>query len=223
MCQCMHTRTPMQSAFADFVATRGSRQALANVRALLDRPAGPCLVFLCGPPGVGKSHLLRAARLQHGASGRDAAVPDLVREVLGDARSRYDERLSTIDDLRVLAGMPRTQLEVGRHLADRIRAGVRVVAAAGVAPTALPQLTAQLRRSDGAVFATLTPPSVREMTTILRIEASRVGVRLDAANRPQDGGPLPWRRPGGAGRGGQAPTHPVAGGHAPAAEGDRRR
>jgi chromosomal replication initiation ATPase DnaA len=171
----------MQSAFADFVATRGSRQALANVRALLDRPAGPCLVFLCGPPGVGKSHLLRAARLQHGASGRDAAVPDLVREVLGDARSRYDERLSTVDDLHVLAGMPRTQLELGRHLADRIRAGVRVVAAAGVAPTELPQLTAQLRRIDGAVFATLKPPSVREMTTILRIEASRVGVRLDAA------------------------------------------
>src|SRR5436190_5142436 len=127
----MHRRTPMQSSFADFVPTRGSRLALASVRALVDRGAGGRLVLLHGPPGVGKSHLLRAARLQHGETSRDLAVADLIREVLTDGSVRTDERLLTVDDLHVLAGMPRSQLELGRRLEERVRAGVRVLAAAG--------------------------------------------------------------------------------------------
>jgi chromosomal replication initiation ATPase DnaA len=49
----------MQSSFADFVPTLGSRQAIASVRALVDRSRGRRLVLLYGPTGIGKSHLAR--------------------------------------------------------------------------------------------------------------------------------------------------------------------
>lgn len=170
----------MQSPFADFVVTRGSQRTLAGVRALLDRKVGPRLMLLYGPPGVGKSHLLRAARLECGESCRNVTVSDLVREVITGGRGHPEERLLTVDDLHVLAGMPRTQIELGRYLEKRCRASVRVLAAAGASLTELPQLTERLLRIEGTVLVEMRPPTPREMAEILLFEASRAGVRVDA-------------------------------------------
>jgi chromosomal replication initiation ATPase DnaA len=167
----------MQSPFADFVPTGGSRRALAAVRALLEDD-GPRLVLLHGPTGVGKSHLLRIAGLQAGERSRGTIAADFIRELLDGRSVRADEHLLTVDDLHVLAGMPASQLEVARGLEARARSGLRVLAAAGAGPD-LPELAGQLRRFDAAELVAVTPPTAREMAQILLFHATRAGLELD--------------------------------------------
>jgi chromosomal replication initiation ATPase DnaA len=165
----------MQPTLETFVPTRGSRRALAAVRALLRERAG--VVLLHGPAGVGKTHLLRAAGLASGTTCR--AVAEIVDVIVGRAQGRFGSGLLIVDDLHVLAELPMSQREVARQLVERARAGHGVLAAAGDLAE-LPELVGALRRVEGARLVPVRAPETREMTRLLLLMARRSGVRLPA-------------------------------------------
>ena len=170
----------MQPTLADFVVTEGSRGALALVRALIQsRSSGPRLVLLHGPTGVGKTHLLRAAAHLSGPNSRAATVADTVGEILQRA-SPAESDLLTIDDLQTVARMPVTQREIGRYLEERVHAGTRVLAAAGVPPIELGELMNRLCRIESARIVAIRPPDTDEMALLANVLASRCGIGLEA-------------------------------------------
>lgn len=82
-----------------------------------------------------------------------------------------------VDDLQVLAGRERTQLEVARLLRGAVEAGSRVVGAAGGPLSALEPLLNELRRTPGFALAHLSPPTARDIRRILAGRLDRAGAR----------------------------------------------
>lgn len=92
--------------FEDFVAG-SNEQALAAVRALLDEPGGS--LFLSGPDGTGKSHLLNALCHAAGEDGLAAfyiALNRLPEEAAASLEGLQVLDLVCVDDLDSVAGNP---------------------------------------------------------------------------------------------------------------------
>ena len=69
-----------------FTPTTASAQALRLANALADSPS-PRLLLLCGPPGVGKSALLRATVLRFRKRRPAAAIPTWRHRITGPLRT----------------------------------------------------------------------------------------------------------------------------------------
>jgi len=92
--------------FEDFVAGP-NEQALAAVRALLDEPGGS--LFLSGPDGTGKSHLLNAlchAAREDGLAAFYIALNRLPEEAAASLEGLQVLDLVCVDDLDSVAGNP---------------------------------------------------------------------------------------------------------------------
>jgi chromosomal replication initiator protein len=177
--------------FDDYVATRHSTRALQLATALaLDRPEAPRLLMLFGPPGVGKTHLLRS--ITHLARARTSSILQtdgdrLVRDLVvapsrddpaGLLRKYADARLVAVDDLHVLAGKPVTQTEVARLLKKVVDGGARVVGAAGCRPGEIPAFAAGLERLRDIRLIEMGRPSSDDMRLILAALGRTAGLRL---------------------------------------------
>jgi chromosomal replication initiator protein len=181
--------------FDEFVPTRGSADALAAARGLVSESASALrLVLLFGPPGVGKSHLVRAvvdrfAQRRPGGSIVSTSARELLEEVTAALRAErlHDIHgrlgcagLVAVDDLQVLRDVPRTQKEIGLLLKAAVRAGARVVAAAGCPLAHLTPVLDEVLPLRGAHAIEIGPPAEREMCRVLRKVATRRGLTVDA-------------------------------------------
>ena len=176
--------------FDDYVPTRQSTQALELATSLaLERPEAPRLLLLFGPPGVGKTHLLRS--ITHLANTRTSSilqtdggrlVQELLDAVRGDPavfRLKYaTAQLLAVDDLHVLAGKPVTQREVARLLLGTVDGGARVVCAASCRPAEIPEFIAGLERSPDARLVVMGRPDHDDMRHILGAMGRTAGLRL---------------------------------------------
>lgn len=147
--------------------------AVAALAALADalaagRPVAP--VFLWGPPGCGKSHLLAAVAARALAAGVDVArLPD-------EATSAETAALLCIDDAHALD--PAAQQQVFRVLAGTVGRSVSWVAAGDRPPVDLPlRDDLRSRLGWGPVFA-IQPLSEADALAALQAEAVRHGWRL---------------------------------------------
>jgi chromosomal replication initiator protein len=137
--------------------------------------------LLCGPAGVGKTHLLRAIQ-QHVASdsrrGRTVhfTADEVVEQLLAAARTResglpsigWDSAdLIILDDLHTLAGRQMTQKEVARLVGLALVAGSRVVCAIGAPVARLGPFLAALRKTPGSALAILGRAGDGELRRIL--------------------------------------------------------
>jgi len=182
--------------FDSFVVGGSNAEAYAAARTLADGARTP--LFLHGPSGVGKTHLLHA--LFHSLAARGAAPACLpaarVMEALLQAyRHGSPERFwrdlrafdaLLLDDAHSLTGRPETQERLVEGLLGWVGDG-RVLVLTSDRPTDMPELLARLRsRAAHGVAARIDPPEPALRLAILERMARARGVGLDLglAERP---------------------------------------
>ena len=173
-------RWPAHQCFQRFEA--GANAAtLALVEALAER-RGDATLFLAGPSGSGRTHLLVAACAAAGARGDRAQYLDLARQGGAAIRSFHGSDLLALDNLGAIAGDGEAEHALF-DLHNRARAdGARLLAAADAPPArlgiGLPDL---LSRLSAFTQAALQPLDEARRRAVLRSEAERRGIGLDDA------------------------------------------
>ena len=179
-------------SFEQFTPTKSTRQPLTLARAMAaGHAAAPRVLFLHGPAGVGKTHVLQATlrqALRERPSVRLArsAGLEVVEGLVEAFKQGHDvashlrwegAELIALDDLHVLARMPMMQRELARLLQEAVEAGSRVICAAGGPRSDLRVFLAALRRLPGFSLATLQGATDHDLRRILARIACREGVR----------------------------------------------
>lgn len=165
-------------------ATFGNYVAGVNSEAahfLRRRDGGARNVYLWGPPGTGKTHLLQAACHEVGQAGATAYVPLACPDDLTPAFLEGLERLELVcvDDVQAIAGAAEWEAALF-HLFNRMReAGARLVVAGDAPPGGvglqLPDLVTRL--GWGLVFQ-LRPLSDDRKGEALQLRAAARGLEL---------------------------------------------
>lgn len=175
-------RYPPDQRFATFVGA--PEGALAQLQALAGGDGGDWL-FVSGPPGTGKSHLLIAACARAQDAGRRPAYLALSQAVgrLGDALQALEGMdLVALDGLEAIAGRREDEVALFDFHNRARAAGTAVVYAGGARPDALglvlPDLRSRLGQCAGIVLSALDDPGRRE---VLRQRAQRRGLAVDEA------------------------------------------
>lgn len=142
-------------------------------------------LYLAGPAGSGKTHLLLAACAQARASGGDASYLPLaaIAGRLGDALAgQARAALLCLDGLEAIAGRAEDEMALFHfHNAARV-AGTRLLYAASAMPTALPLRLPDLRsRLEQCTRVALEPLDEEGRREVLRQRAARRGLELDEA------------------------------------------
>jgi chromosomal replication initiator protein len=180
--------------FEQFVIGGGNRFAHAAALAVAEMPAqayNP--LFLHGPPGLGKSHLLHAignfvSRYGAGLRVRYASLEQFttafVEAVRGDRMSAFKHSyrqvdVVLIDDVQFLASKERTREEFFHTFNALIDAGRQLVMTCDRCPEDLAELESRLiERFRSGLVVELEPPSVEVRRAILEKRARLDGVRV---------------------------------------------
>lgn len=176
-------RWPRRQRFDHFHAGTHNAAALAATRALAVEPAAPW-VYLHGPAGSGRSHLLLAAAQAASAAGRRvqylplATLADRAAALRGVAGSEW----LALDDLGALAGQPEAEHALF-DLYNQTRAeGGAMLFAADTTPAGLGIGLPDLRSRLGACTQFgLKPLDDAERRHVLTSQASARGIELDSA------------------------------------------
>ncbi len=180
--------------FEHFVIGDSNRLAHAAALAVAELPGqayNP--LFICGPPGVGKTHLLRSIAslvlsYSPGLSVRASTGESFTSEfqlALGQGRMdsfkarfrRVDVLL--IDDVQFLERKARTEEEFFHTFNTLHEAGAQLVLTSDRPPRDLQALEDRLReRFDAGLVADIRPPDVNTRLTILRKRVQQDGIEL---------------------------------------------
>lgn len=167
--------------FVDFLGQESVRRAIEQAACGESAHA----VFLAGPSGSGKSHLLRAAVSHAHALGRAAAYVPLARmaPMLAQALDGLEHRqLVCLDDAQAIAGDAGAE-EALFHFYNRAKAaGAALVFAAGAMPAQLgirlPDLVSRLEQGLRLNLEVLDEAGKRQ---VLAQRAARRGLQIDEA------------------------------------------
>lgn len=173
-------RWPRRQRFEHFHAGSNA-PALAAVQALAMQPQAPWL-YLSGPPGSGKSHLLMAACQAASESGRAVQYLPLTRlhDYATVIRGVAGSPFLACDDLDALAG-DRDAEHALFDLYNRARAeGAGLIFAAENVPAQLALTLPDLRSRLGACTQfILKPLDDAERRAVLKSQAALRGIELD--------------------------------------------
>jgi chromosomal replication initiator protein len=180
--------------FERFVIGEGNRLAHAAALAIAEAPSeayNP--LFLHGPPGLGKTHLLVAIAnyLEANAPGlrvRYTTAESFTNEFVGALRStgaeafksRYrDIDVLLIDDVQFLEGKQHTEEEFFHTFNALYEAGSQLVLSADRIPSELSTLAARLRdRFEWGLTIEVEPPNHATRLTVLRRLVREAGVEI---------------------------------------------
>jgi chromosomal replication initiator protein len=178
-------RVPLNPAytFERFVIGPGNRLAHAAALAVAEAPAqayNP--LFLHGPPGLGKTHLLGAiANYLHGRNPAlvvhyttaECFTAEFVAAVHGDGIEQFKDRyrranVLLIDDVQFLEGKPRTADELFHTFNSLHETGAQVVLSADRMPGELSAIADRLRdRFEWGLTVRLEEPDIRTRLVFL--------------------------------------------------------
>jgi chromosomal replication initiator protein len=181
--------------FEQFVLGDGNRFAHAAALAVAELPAtayNP--LFLYGPPGVGKTHLLQSIGNYVRAYGAGLTVRCTTAEAFtngflgalhgGGDVERFKERFRgvdvlLIDDVQFLQSKARTEEEFFHTFNALHDAGSQVVLTSDRLPRDLASLEDRLReRFESGLVADISPPDLPTRMTVLRKRVHHDGVAL---------------------------------------------
>jgi chromosomal replication initiator protein len=182
-------------SFERFVIGEGNRVAHAAALAVAETPSeayNP--LFLHGPPGLGKTHLLGAIAnyLRANAPGlsvRYTTAECFTNEFVGALRSSGAEQFKSryrdldvllVDDVQFLQGKQHTEEEFFHTFNALYEGGSQLVLSADRLPSELSTLEARLRdRFEWGLAIPVEPPDLATRLTVLRRLAGEAGVETD--------------------------------------------
>lgn len=175
--------------FDSFIAGPNSALAKeASVAFASGRQLGAPTLFLASDPGLGKTHLARAAGAECQAAlytSAETFTSDFLACVRSQRMSSFKKRfrdgcdLLIVDDVQFLRGKKATQLELFFTIEHLAQAGRRVLLTGNRLPLELDDLEPQLRsRLTSGLVVEIEPPDAQVRRNILRAKAAAGGVRL---------------------------------------------
>jgi len=182
--------------FDNFVVGSSNNLAYNAAKAVVDRPGmvyNP--LFIYGPPGVGKTHLLHAIANGIYAQNPDARIINTKGEQFtielmeairtGDNiafRSKYrDVDLFLIDDIQFIAGKVSTQEEFFHTFNALHENGKQIVLTSDRKPSDMLTLEARLQsRFESGLMADVQPPDYETRMAIIKNKAIHLGLELPA-------------------------------------------
>jgi chromosomal replication initiator protein len=180
--------------FDRFVIGGGNRLAHGAALAVAEAPSeayNP--LFLHGPPGLGKTHLLAAIAnyLRANAPGlsvRYTTAESFTNEFVGALKSAGAEGFKTryrdidvllIDDVQCLEGKPATEEEFFHTFNALYESGSQLVLSADRIPSELSTLASRLRdRFEWGLTVPVEPPNLATRLTVLRRLVQEAGVEI---------------------------------------------
>jgi DnaA family protein len=172
-----------RAVFESFVAGP-NLAAVEYLRALAQR-ADAEVVWLCGPAGVGKSHLLQAVcAFAQGVGSEVAYLPLRQLQPLGpDTLTGWQQaRVLALDDVEAIAGEPAWEQAVFGLYREAQERGASLIAAAAEPPLLVPFLLADLRSR----FAAATVLPLRVLAEAEQREALRLRARARGLELPEE-------------------------------------
>jgi chromosomal replication initiator protein len=181
--------------FERFVIGEGNRVAHAAALAVAETPSeayNP--LFLHGPPGLGKTHLLGAIANYlclnaPGLSVRYTTAEGFTNEFVGALRSSGVEKFKSryrdldvllVDDVQFLQGKQHTEEEFFHTFNALYEGGSQLVLSADRLPSELSTLAVRLRdRFEWGLTIPVDPPDLATRLTVLQHLAREAGVEAD--------------------------------------------
>jgi chromosomal replication initiator protein len=184
--------------FNTFVVGTSNELAYAASRSISDNPNGSYNpLFIYGPSGLGKTHLLQAIGHRFLEQKRtavyymtgDALVSEIISAIRYDRMKEFRERYRAvdvllIDDVHLLAGKERTQEEFFHTFNALYEAQSQIVLTSDAPPSAIPALENRLRtRFEWGLIADVQPPDLETKVAIVRAKADarKLTIANDAA------------------------------------------
>ncbi len=180
--------------FENFIVGQGNKFAHAASLAVAQNPAGlynP--LFIYGPSGLGKTHLLNAIRHEIHLNRPDLNIlmikgvdftNDLVDAIQNGTVNEYNKTFLTVDvllmdDIHFIAGKERTQEEFFHTFNRLYEAKKQIVLTSDRPPREMPTLEDRLRtRFEMGLLADIAYPDFETRLAIIRRKAKVLGITL---------------------------------------------
>ncbi len=163
----------------NFLALPNIQPLVAALQAQMD-PAGESIIYLYGPAGVGKSHLLQASCHEAGVEAIYLPLSDLRQYAPQDVLQGVATlNRICIDDIHVVLGDKNWEQALFNLYNDARQRGSRLIVAGDAAPRSLAVNLADLRsRLSWGIVYQLSQPEDEDKQAILQFRASRRGLSL---------------------------------------------
>lgn len=182
--------------FSTFVVGRNNEFAHAASFSIAENPGknNPNPLFICGPTGMGKTHLLNAVgnhirtklphfKIMYVSAERflNEWISSIRRKEMDKFRLRYRERCDVLlmDDVQILGRGEGVQEEFFHTLNDFFEKGQQVVVASDRMPRDIKGLEDRIRtRLEWGLIADIQMPEIETRVAILRYKAERKNMFL---------------------------------------------